>query len=133
MQIQQVTDVLHFLTTNDDNIRYLWLSESSGYRHLEMVTVATGSNKDASGIMQHCMVERKELTKGEWVIKQDQVSISMTTLSIVVHQLLCYRFGWMRIDIWSILWLMLRLVWKLTCKYIGLSICVYLHTKKCLL
>ena len=105
MQIQQVTDVLHFLTTNDDNIRYLWLSESSGYRHLEMVTVATDSSKDVSGIMQHCMVERKELTKGEWVIKQDQVSISMTTLSIVVHQLLCYRFGWMRIDIWSILWL----------------------------
>ena len=73
--IQQVTDVLHFLTANDDNIRLLWLSECSGYRHLEMVTVAIDSNKDVSDIIQHCMVQRKELTNGEWMIKQDQVSI----------------------------------------------------------
>ena len=73
--IQQVTDVLHFLTTNDDNIQFLWLSEHSGYRHLEMVTVVTGYNKDVSDIIQHCMVQRKVLTNGEWMIKQDQVSI----------------------------------------------------------
>ena len=73
--IQQVIDVLHFLTTNDDNIRLLWLLERSGYRHLEMVTVVTDSNKDVSDIIQHCMVQRKVLTNGEWMIKQDQVSI----------------------------------------------------------
>lgn len=67
--------MLHFLTTNDDNVRLLWLSERSGYRHLEMVTVATGSIKDVSDIMQHCMVQRNVLTSGEWMIKQDQVSI----------------------------------------------------------
>ena len=68
--------MLHFLTTNDDNIQLLWLSERSGYRHLEMVTVATGSNKDISHIMQHCTVQRNVLTSGEWMIKQDQVSIT---------------------------------------------------------
>ena len=70
-----------------------------------MVTVATGESKDVSDIIQHCVVERKELTKGEWVIKQDQVSISMATMSITVYPLL-YRFGWMRINDWYILWLM---------------------------
>ena len=75
MYIEQVTDVLHFLTTNDDNSQLLWLSERSGYRHLEMVTVATDPNRDVSNLIQHCVVERKELTSGEWVIKQDQVSI----------------------------------------------------------
>ena len=35
--IQQVNDVLHFLTVNDDNIKLLWLSERSGYCHLEVV------------------------------------------------------------------------------------------------
>ena len=78
--VLQVTDVLHFLTTNDDNIQLLWLSERSGYRHLEMVTVATGSSKDVSDIIQHCAVERKKLTNGEWVIKQDQVSIAFPWL-----------------------------------------------------
>ena len=67
--------MLHFLTTNDDNIQLLWLSERSDYRHLEMVTVTTGSNKDISDIMQHCTVQRNVLTSGEWMIKQDQVSI----------------------------------------------------------
>ena len=68
--------MLHFLTTSDDNVQLLWLSERSGYRHLEMVTVATGSSKDVSDIMQHCMVQRNMLTSGEWMIKQDQVSIT---------------------------------------------------------
>ena len=67
--------MLHFLTTNDDNVQLLWLSERSGYRHLEMVTMTTGSGKDVSDIMQHCMVQRNMLTSGEWMIKQDQVSI----------------------------------------------------------
>ena len=74
--------MLHFLTTNDDHVQLLWLSERSGYRHLEMVTVATGSNKDVSSdIIQHCRVERKMLTNGEWVIKQDQVSTNIYTMS----------------------------------------------------
>jgi len=69
--------VLHFLTTNDDNIRFLWLSERSGYRHLELVTVATDSNEsDVNNMIQHCMVQRKVLTSGEWMVKQDQVSIN---------------------------------------------------------
>ena len=71
--VQQVTDVLHFLTVNDDEIQFL---ERSGYRHLEMVTVATGSSKDVSDKIQHCTVERKVLTNGDWVIKQDQVGIN---------------------------------------------------------
>ena len=68
--------MLHFLTVNDGNIQYLWLSERSGYRHLEMITVATGSSKDVSDMIQYCMAERKVLTSGDWVIKQDQVSIN---------------------------------------------------------
>ena len=41
-----------------------------------MVTVATSSSKDVSDMMQHCMVQRNVLTSGEWMIKQDQVSIT---------------------------------------------------------
>ena len=90
--IQQVTDVLHFLTTNDDNIQFLWLSERSGYRHLEMVTVVTGSNKDVSDIMQHCMVQRKVLTNGEWMIKQDQVSIVTSRACVIIATLKRYIY-----------------------------------------
>ena len=60
-----VTDVLHFMI--------IFGSEHSGYRHLEMVTMTTGSTKDVSDMMQHCMVQRNVLTSGEWMIKQDQI------------------------------------------------------------
>ena len=68
-----MTDVLQFLPIKDNQINFLWLSECSGFRHLELVTVTTGSHGD-DDVMRYCDVRRKVLTSGEWVIQADQVS-----------------------------------------------------------
>jgi len=69
-----VADVLHFLPTKDDHINFLWLSECSGFRHLELVTMATGSVGD-NDVMRDCEAHRKVLTSGDWVVQADEVSI----------------------------------------------------------
>jgi len=76
-----VTDVLHFLPTTDDHINFLWLSERSGFRHLELVTVNTGT-PGSDDVIRSCEANRKVLTAGEWVVLADQVSVSWYFLVI---------------------------------------------------
>ena len=64
----QVTDVFEFLpsSTPDASLRFLWCSESSGYRHLYLITATPPADSLSQVLKAECSVQ--QLTTGDWVI-----------------------------------------------------------------
>eukprot|EP00111_Clytia_hemisphaerica_P018750 TCONS_00055458-protein len=83
-----VTDILWFLPTlREERLSIIFISEESRFKHLNFVTVTTDSDDGYFGIsnehqplkecvIRHCqLVEKKELTSGQWEVKDEKVDI----------------------------------------------------------
>jgi len=68
-----VSDCLEFLPTDSDSIKFFWLSESSGYRHIHFIE-ATPPVNTSSGIVPRAQCSRKLITHGEWNVLGPKVS-----------------------------------------------------------
>ena len=71
-----VHDILKFLPHTEPNqIKFLWASEETGYRHLYLVTAAVSSGVGVSAETVSCprIVSRVALTAGDWEVVNRQV------------------------------------------------------------
>ena len=72
----QMSDVFNVVSHDDDHMTFIWLSESSGYHHLELVESqlsippATLFNR----FLYQAHTQRKQLTTGPWVVMPTEVS-----------------------------------------------------------
>lgn len=72
----QMSDVFNVISHDDDHMTFIWLSESSGYHHLELVQ-AQLSVPPASlfnRFLYQAQTQRKPLTTGPWVVMPTEVS-----------------------------------------------------------
>ena len=72
-QVHDVIEIVHF---DDKLMRFIWLSESTGFHHLELVE-AQLSMPPASmfnRFLYQAKVSRKPLTSGPWVVMPTEVS-----------------------------------------------------------
>jgi len=85
-----VHDILHFLPHNDPTqIRFLWASEETGFRHIYLVVASIVTNRLEGPDAALCprIVSRTALTSGDWEVVNRQVWWDPTHQMVYFHGL----------------------------------------------
>lgn len=74
--ICQISDVFNVISHDDDHMAFIWLSESSGYHHLELVhsQLSVPPASLFNRFLYQAHTQRKPLTMGPWVVIPTEVS-----------------------------------------------------------
>ena len=131
----QVTDVFEFLPSSvpGGSLQFLCCAESTGYRHLYLVTATLPGESFSQVLKAECSTQ--QLTTGNWVVFGSKVSLQTyqsklcTVLRICAHtHMHTYihvhmpRFGWTQNIKWCFLRPMSPLLLKSTCKFYVLEL-----------
>lgn len=70
----QVSDCLEFLPTDNGSIQFLWLSESSGNKHIYLIEAIPPSNFNGASVPR-AQCTAKIITSGAWNILGPKVLV----------------------------------------------------------
>ena len=71
-----MSEVFNVISYDDDRLTFIWLSEASGYHHLEYVEAQLSSPPASlfNRFLYQAQTQRKQLTTGPWVVMPTEVS-----------------------------------------------------------
>lgn len=82
----KVCDLIHFFPqpeSQSHNLKFIWASEMSNFRHLYLVNVDISQGTPCSNMLTQCEAIHYQFTSGDWEVDGSKVWLSIITTELL--------------------------------------------------